>query len=93
MLAAFKNARDAFARVAEECNVSEECNDRRSIQTGVAREQAGDVCSDAGEKFAVSKPQDKQFVALDLKKQFVALDLGPTGKLLAPYGDFSLKKL
>ena len=86
VLAAFKNARAAFARVAEECN------DRRSIQTGVASEQAGDVCSDSGEKFAVSKLQDKQFVALDLKKQFVALDLGPTGKLLAPYGDLQFEE-
>ena len=72
--------------------VSEECNDRRRNQTVVAREQAGAVCSDSGEEFAVSKPQDKQFVALDLKKQFVALDLGPTGKLLAPYGDLQFEE-
>ena len=86
VLAAFKNARAAFARV------SEECNSRRSNQTGVASEQAGAVCSNSGAKFAVSKPQDKQFVALDLKKQFVALDLGPTGKLLAPYGDLQFEE-
>ena len=86
VLAAFKNARDAFVRV------SEECNSRRSNQTGVASEQADTVCSDLGAKFAVSKPQDKQFVALDLKKQFVALDLGPTGKLLAPYGDLQFEE-
>ena len=43
VLAAFKNARAAFAMVAEECNVSEECNSRRSNQTGVASEQAGAV--------------------------------------------------
>ena len=86
VLAAFKNARAAFARV------SEECNSRRSNQTGVASEQAGAVCSDSGTKFAVSKPQDKQVAALDLKKQFVALDLGPTGKLLAPYGDLQFEE-
>ncbi len=85
VLAAFKNARAAFARV------SEECNSRRRNQNVVAREQAGAVCSDSGAEFAVSKPQDKQFVALDLKKQFVALDLGPTGKLLAPYGDLQFE--
>ena len=54
VLAAFKNARAAFARVAEECN------SRRSNQTGVASEQAGAVCSDSGAEFAVSKPQDKR---------------------------------
>ena len=86
VLAAFKNARAAFARV------SEECNSRRSNQTGVASEQAGAVCSNSGAKFAVSKPQDKQVAALDLKKQFVALDLGPTGKLLAPYGDLQFEE-
>ena len=86
VLAAFKNARAAFVRV------SEECNSRRSNQTGIASEQAGAVCSDSGAKFAVSKPQNKQFVALDLKKQFVALDLGPTGKLLAPYGDLQFEE-
>ena len=92
VLAAFKNARAAFSRVAEECNVSEECNSRRSNQTGVASEQAGAVCSDSGAESAVSKPQDKQVAALDLKKQFVALDLGPTGKLLAPYGDLQFEE-
>ena len=86
VLAAFKNARAAFARV------SEECNSRRSNQTGIASEQAGAACSDSGAEFAVSKPQDKQVVALDLKKQFVALDLGPTGKLLAPYGDLQFEE-
>ena len=29
---------------------------------------------------------------MDLKKQFVALDLGPTGKLLAPYGDLQFEE-
>ena len=77
VLAAFKNARAAFARV------SEECNSRRRNQTVVASEQAGAVCSDSGAKFAVSKLQDKQFVALDL---------GPTGKLLAPYGDLQFEE-
>ena len=86
VLAAFKNARAAFVRV------SEECNDRRSNQTGVASEQAGAVCSNSGAEFAVSKPQNKQVAALDLKKQFVALDLGPTGKLLAPYGDLQFEE-
>ena len=86
VLAAFKNARAAFTRV------SEERNDRRSIQTGVVSEQAGAVCSNSGAEFAVSKPQDKQVVPLDLKKQFVALDLGPTGKLLAPYGDLQFEE-
>ena len=86
VLAAFKNARAAFARV------SEECNDRRRNQTVVAREQAGAVCSDSCAEFAVSKPQDKLFMSLDLNKQFVALDLGPTGKLLAPYGDLQFEE-
>ena len=86
VLAAFKNARAAFA------GVSEEYNSRRSNQTGVASEQAGAVCSNSGAEFAVSKPQDKLFMSLDLNKQFVALDLGPTGKLLAPYGDLQFEE-
>ena len=63
ILAAFKNARAAFAKV------NAEQKEKKYPQTNT--------------ESAASKPQDKQFVALDL---------GPTGKLLAPYGDLQFEE-
>ena len=63
VLAAFKNARAAFAKV------NAEQKEKKYPQTNT--------------ESVVSKPQDKQFVALDL---------GPTGKLLAPYGDLQFEE-
>ena len=78
VLAAFKNARAAFAKVSEEqkgttCAVA--C---------VTAEQKGTDCAEAESESAASK--------IEQDKQFVALDLGPTGKLLAPYGDLQFEE-
>ena len=73
VLAAFENARAAFARVAEETAFA---------KAGAAAEGTG-----SGRAGGTSISNAK----LQQGKQFVALDLGPTGKLLAPYGDLQFE--
>ena len=73
ILAAFKNARVAFAKVTEE----------RKGTVCATKKQKGTDCAEAGADSAILKQQTKQFVALDL---------GPTGKLLAPYGDLQFEE-
>ena len=90
VLAAFKNARAAFAKVnAEQKEVScaqtvasAEGKDSCCAQT--ATKQKETTCALANTESVASKQQQA--------KQFVALDLGPTGKLLAPYGDLQFEE-
>lgn len=76
VLAAFKNARAAFAKVAAE--------QKGTACAEASAEQKDKACTQAGAKSDASQ--------LQLDKQFVALDLGPTGKLLAPYGDLQFEE-
>ena len=78
VLAAFKNARAAFAKVAEEQK------ETTCAIAGDTAEQKGTDCAEADSESAASK--------IEQAKQFVALDLGPTGKLLAPYGDLQFEE-
>ena len=76
VLAAFQNARDAFAKVNAE--------QKETTCAKADAEQEATGC-DLTVNQAAAEPADA-------KKQFVALDLGPTGKLLAPYGDLQFEE-
>ena len=78
VLAAFENARAAFGKVAE---------DQKGItfaNADPAAKKTGSASAADAESVLNSKLQNN--------KQFVALDLGPTGKLLAPYGDLQFEE-
>ena len=93
VLAAFRNARAAFAKVnAEQNGIScaqadkdAGCSGTISAMTDATAEQKTEkACDQAGIVSGDVKHQQD--------KQFVALDLGPTGKLLAPYGDLQFEE-
>ena len=77
VVAAFKNARVAFAKV------NAEHKEKSCVQADatVERKETNSVTAN-----------DVVAETADAKKQFVALDLGPTGKLLAPFGDLQFEE-
>ena len=91
--AAFKNARAAFAKVNAEkreagctqADTDTECSGTASAVNDAAEKQKSEKGSDRTiAKSAAAQPQQA--------RQFVALDLGPTGKLLAPFGDLQFEE-
>ena len=102
VLAAFQNARAAFAKVNAEqkeisCaqeNTTAEGKDSSCAQADTKQKETAFAWADAEQKGAGCYLTVNQAAAesADEEKQFVALDLGPTGKLLAPYGDLQFEE-
>ena len=90
--AAFKNARAAFAKVNAEkreagctqADTDTECSGTASAVNDAAEKQKSEKGSDRTIAKSAAQPQQA--------RQFVALDLGPTGKLLAPFGDLQFEE-
>ena len=105
VLAAFNNARDAFAKVnaeQKETSCVQAVASAEGKEITCAKADADAECNGTTSAMSDATVERKETTSVtandavaetaDTKKQFVALDLGPTGKLLAPFGDLQFEE-